>query len=45
MGKDIEREWLLSKILLDFEKDYKYYSRTKDFKTLFKKIEKILNYD
>lgn len=45
LGKDIEREWLLSKILLDFEKDYKYYSRTKDFKTLFKKIEKILNYD
>ncbi len=45
LGKDIEREYFLSKILLDFEKDYKYYSRTKDFKTLFKKIEKILNYD
>ena len=45
LGKDIERESFLSKILLDFEKDYKYYSRTKDFKTLFKKIEKILNYD
>jgi len=45
LGKDIEIEYFLSKILLDFEKDYKYYSRTKDFKTLFKKIEKILNYD
>jgi len=44
LGKDIEIEYFLSKILLDFEKDYKYYSRTKDFKTLFKKIEKILNY-
>ncbi|NQT66726.1 MAG: biotin--[acetyl-CoA-carboxylase] ligase [Actinobacteria bacterium] len=45
LGKDIEIEYFLSKILFDFEKDYKYYSRTKDFKTLFKKIEKILNYD
>ncbi|MBU4313626.1 MAG: biotin--[acetyl-CoA-carboxylase] ligase [Actinobacteria bacterium] len=45
LGKDIERESFLSKILLDFERDYKYYSRTRDFKTLFKKIEKILNYD
>jgi BirA family biotin operon repressor/biotin-[acetyl-CoA-carboxylase] ligase len=43
-GKDIERELLLSKILLDFEKNYGYYSRTKDFKTIFKKIEKILTY-
>ena len=43
-GKDIEREQLLSKILLDFEKNYGYYSRTKDFKTIFKKIEKILTY-
>ena len=43
-GKDIEREQLLSKILLDFEKNYSYYSRTKDFKTIFKKIEKILTY-
>jgi BirA family biotin operon repressor/biotin-[acetyl-CoA-carboxylase] ligase len=45
LGKDMERESFLSKILLDFERDYKYYSRTRDFKTLFKKIEKILNYD
>ena len=45
LGKDIERESFLSKILLDFERDYKYYSQTRDFKTLFKKIEKILNYD
>ena len=37
-GKDIEREQLLSKILLDFEKNYSYYSQTKDFKTIFKKI-------
>ena len=43
-GKDIEREQLLSKILLDFEKNYSYYSQTKDFKTIFKKIEKILTY-
>jgi len=45
LGKDIERESFLSKILLVFERDYKYYSQTRDFKTLFKKIEKILNYD
>lgn len=45
LGKDIERESFLSKILLDFERDYKYYSQTRDFKTLFKKIERILNYD
>ncbi len=44
LGKDIEREQLLSKILLDFEKNYGYYSRTKDFKTIFMKIEKILIY-
>jgi len=44
LGKDIEREYLLSKILLGFERNYKYYSRTKDFKTIFKKIEKILTY-
>ena len=43
-GKDIEREQLLSKILLDFERNYGYYSQTKDFKTIFKKIEKILTY-
>lgn len=43
-GKDMEREQLLSKILLDFEKNYGYYSQTKDFKTIFKKIEKILIY-
>jgi len=45
LGKDIERESFLSKILLVFEIDYKYYSQTRDFKTLFKKIEKIFNYD
>lgn len=45
LGKDIERESLLAKILLDFERNYDYYSRTKDFKTIFKKIEKILIYD
>jgi BirA family biotin operon repressor/biotin-[acetyl-CoA-carboxylase] ligase len=44
LGKDIEKEYLLSKILLAFERNYKYYSRTKDFKTIFKKIEKILTY-
>lgn len=45
IGKDIEREYLLPKILLDFEKNYTYYSKTKDFKTIFKKIERILIYD
>jgi len=45
LGKDIERESLLAKILLDFERNYDYYSRTEDFKTIFKKIEKILIYD
>jgi len=43
IGKDIEREYLLSKILLDFEKNYGYYSKTKDFKTIFKKIENKIN--
>jgi BirA family biotin operon repressor/biotin-[acetyl-CoA-carboxylase] ligase len=42
-GKDIEREQLLSKILFDFERNYEYYSRTKDFKTIFKKIENKIN--
>jgi BirA family biotin operon repressor/biotin-[acetyl-CoA-carboxylase] ligase len=42
LGRDIERETLLAKILFDFEKDYEYYSNTKDFKTIFKKIEKRL---
>jgi BirA family biotin operon repressor/biotin-[acetyl-CoA-carboxylase] ligase len=43
-GKNIEREQLLSKILLDFEKNYGYYSRTKDFKTIFRKIENRLRF-
>lgn len=45
LGKDIEREHLLPEILLEFEKNYNYYSQTGDFKTIFKKIEGILNYD
>ncbi len=45
LGKDIEREYLLSRILFDFEKDCNHYFQTKDFKTIFEKIEKILNYD
>jgi BirA family biotin operon repressor/biotin-[acetyl-CoA-carboxylase] ligase len=44
LGRDIERETLLAKILFDFEKDYEYYSNTKDFKTVFKKIEKKLKF-
>ena len=44
LGKDIERECLLPKILFEFEKNYNYYSRTEDFKTIFKKIEEILDY-
>ena len=42
LGKDIERETLLSKILFSFEADYEYFSKTKDLKTLFKRIEKKL---
>jgi BirA family biotin operon repressor/biotin-[acetyl-CoA-carboxylase] ligase len=44
LGKDVEREQLLSEILLEFEKNYNYYCRTEDFKTIFKKIEEILDY-
>lgn len=44
LGKDIGRETLLSKILFNFEADYEYYSQTKDFKTIFKKIEKKLKF-
>jgi BirA family biotin operon repressor/biotin-[acetyl-CoA-carboxylase] ligase len=44
LGRDIERETLLAKILFDFETDYEYYSSTKDFKTVFKKIEKKLKF-
>lgn len=44
LGKDIERETLLSRILFSFEADYEYYSQTKDFKTIFKKIEKKLEF-
>lgn len=44
LGKNVERESLLSKILLDFEKNYRYYCKTNDFKTIFEKIEKILTY-
>ena len=43
LGKDIERELLLPKILFYFEKNYNYYTRTKDFKTIFKKIGNLLN--
>ena len=44
LGRDIERETLLSKILFSFEADYEYYSQMKDFKTIFKKIEKKLKF-
>jgi len=45
LGKEIEREKLLSEILLEFESNYRYYSDTGDFDTIFKKIKNILNYD
>ncbi len=45
LGKEIEREKLLSEILLEFESNYRYYSDTRDFDTIFKKIKNILNYD
>ena len=45
LGKDIEREKLLTEILLEFEKDYIYYCKTEDFKSIFKKIEGILDYN
>ncbi len=41
-GNFIGRELLLATILAVFEKEYFYFCKTKDFKTLFKKIEKIL---
>lgn len=44
LGKDIDREHILAEILLEFEKNYNHYSRTEDFKTIFKKLEKLLDY-
>jgi BirA family biotin operon repressor/biotin-[acetyl-CoA-carboxylase] ligase len=44
LGRDIEREALLAKILFYFEREYEYYSKTKDFKTVFEKIEKKLKF-
>jgi BirA family transcriptional regulator, biotin operon repressor / biotin---[acetyl-CoA-carboxylase] ligase len=45
LGKEIERENLLSEILLEFENNYRYYSDTEDFDTIFKKIKNILDYN
>ncbi|MDY0028273.1 MAG: biotin--[acetyl-CoA-carboxylase] ligase [Candidatus Humimicrobiaceae bacterium] len=44
LDRDVERENLLSEILLEFEKNYNYYCRTEDFKSIFKKIEELLDY-
>jgi BirA family transcriptional regulator, biotin operon repressor / biotin---[acetyl-CoA-carboxylase] ligase len=44
LGKDIDREYILAEILLELEKNYDYYSRTEDFKTIFKKMEQFLDY-
>ncbi len=41
-GKGTGREALLAAILGIFEKEYLYFCRTKDFKTIFKKVAKIL---
>ncbi len=41
-GKETGRESLLAAVLAIFEKEYLYFCRTRDFKTIFKKIEKIL---
>lgn len=43
-GKEIEREILLSKILYNFEKKYKYYENTRDFNKIFRKVEDFLIY-
>ncbi len=42
LGKRVGRELLLAAILGAFEEEYYYFYRTKDFNTIFKKIEKIL---
>jgi len=45
LGKEIERENLLSDILFEFENNYNYYSKTEDFNSTFSQIKKILDYD
>ncbi|MEA2015921.1 MAG: biotin--[acetyl-CoA-carboxylase] ligase [Actinomycetota bacterium] len=45
LGKEIERENLLSNILYEFENQYDYYLKTEDFNSTFDQIKKILNYD
>ncbi len=44
LGKNIERELILSRILHEFENNYNYYSLTKDFNTIFKNIKNFLYY-
>lgn len=44
IGKDVEREVLLSKILYNFEKNYEYYTQTRDFQKIFRKMENFLTY-
>lgn len=44
LAEDIKREHLLAKILYEFEEKYNYYLQTADFNTIFKEIEKIIDY-
>lgn len=43
-GKEIEREKILVKILYNFEKNYDFYVKTRDFKKIFNKIKEKLIY-
>ena len=45
IGKEVEVEILLSKILYNFEKHYEYYVHTMDFKTIFNKMENFFTYE
>jgi BirA family transcriptional regulator, biotin operon repressor / biotin---[acetyl-CoA-carboxylase] ligase len=43
-GKQINRNFLIAKILNKFEAQYTFYSKTLNFKDIFKKIENIMIY-
>jgi BirA family biotin operon repressor/biotin-[acetyl-CoA-carboxylase] ligase len=42
LGMQIDRNFLLSKILTAFEKNYTYFTGTEDFKSIFNKIERFI---
>jgi len=44
VGKKLNRETLLAEILLSFEKNYDYFVKTQDFKSIFNKIENNIIY-